>query len=63
MEFRRRFLIARATAFSGAFLLLAFGQCALAQTGTIKIVNPYPPGGTADIIARVLASKSAAPRV
>ena len=24
---------------------------------TIKIVNPYPPGGTADIVARVLSEQ------
>src|SRR5262245_11708801 len=50
-------LIARAAACSAAFVLLALGQSALAQTGTIKIVNPYPPGGTADIIARVLGEQ------
>src|SRR5262245_17142513 len=59
MELRRGFLhlIAQAIAFSGAFLLLPLGQSALSQTGTIKIVNPYPPGGTADIIARVLSEQ------
>jgi len=24
---------------------------------TIKIVNPYPPGGTADIVARILSEQ------
>jgi tripartite-type tricarboxylate transporter receptor subunit TctC len=59
MRFRRGFmhLIASATAFSCAFAMLAFGQTALSQTGTIKIVNPYPPGGTADIIARVFGEQ------
>jgi tripartite-type tricarboxylate transporter receptor subunit TctC len=50
-------LFTRAIAVSGALFLLAFGQSALSQTGTIKIVNPYPPGGTADIIARMLAEQ------
>jgi tripartite-type tricarboxylate transporter receptor subunit TctC len=50
-------LLARAVAFSGAFGLLALGQSALSQSGTIKIVNPYPPGGTADIVARVLGEQ------
>jgi len=51
-------LLARAITFSAAgLLLLAFGQGALSQTATIKIVNPYPPGGTADIIARLLGEQ------
>ena len=50
-------LVARAAAVSAALVLLAFGQSALSQTGPIKIVNPYPPGGTADIIARVLGEQ------
>jgi tripartite-type tricarboxylate transporter receptor subunit TctC len=50
-------LLARATAVSAAFVFLAFGQSALSQTGTIKIVNPYPPGGTADIIARLMGEQ------
>src|SRR5262245_45089364 len=59
MQFSRGILhlIARAIAFSGAFGLLAFGESALSQSGTIKIVNPYPPGGTADIVARVLGEQ------
>jgi len=59
MQSLRGFLrpIARATAVSGALVLLAFGQSALSQTGTIKIVNPYPPGGTADILARLVGEQ------
>jgi tripartite-type tricarboxylate transporter receptor subunit TctC len=30
---------------------------ATAQTRTIKIVNPFPPGGTADIIARIVVEQ------
>jgi tripartite-type tricarboxylate transporter receptor subunit TctC len=32
-------------------------QNALAQPRTIKFVNPYPPGGTGDIIARVITEQ------
>ena len=37
------------------FALVLSGYGAWSQTRTIKIVNPYPPGGTADIVARVLS--------
>src|SRR5437899_13098879 len=59
MQFSRGFLhlISSAIAFSGAFGLLTFGHSALSQTATVKIVNPYPPGGTADIVARVLGEQ------
>jgi tripartite-type tricarboxylate transporter receptor subunit TctC len=32
-------------------------QSALPQARTIKLVNPYPPGGTADIIARLVTEQ------
>src|SRR3977135_3505015 len=56
---RRRFLhrAAGAAALSVVFSLLLGGHSAPSQTRTIKIVNPYPPGGTADIIARVLGEQ------
>jgi tripartite-type tricarboxylate transporter receptor subunit TctC len=55
---RRRFLhlAAGAAALTIASFLLS-GHDAQSQSGTIKIINPYPPGGTADIIARVLAEQ------
>jgi len=37
--------------------LLASADSADAQSRTIKIVNPYPPGGTADIIARLMGEQ------
>jgi tripartite-type tricarboxylate transporter receptor subunit TctC len=37
--------------------LLLSGHSAQSQARTIKIVNPYPPGGTADIVARVLSEQ------
>jgi len=39
-------------------LVTVCGHGAWCQTtGTIKIVNPYPPGGTADIVARMLGEQ------
>ena len=54
---RRKFLhlAAGAAALSVVFALLLSEHSAQSQTRTIKIVNPYPPGGTADIVARVLS--------
>jgi tripartite-type tricarboxylate transporter receptor subunit TctC len=56
---RRQFLhlAAGAATLSVVFALLLSGHSAQSQTRTIKIVNPYPPGGTADIVARVLGEQ------
>src|ERR1700739_4670655 len=40
---------------SAIFALLLSCAVARAQARTIKIINPYPPGGTADIVARIVA--------
>jgi tripartite-type tricarboxylate transporter receptor subunit TctC len=32
-------------------------QSAVPQARTIKLINPYPPGGTADIIARLVTEQ------
>ena len=34
-----------------------FGQSAWPQARTIKLINPFPPGGTADVIARVVTDQ------
>ena len=56
---RRQFLnlAAGAAALSVVFAHLLSSHGAQSQTRTIKIVNPYPPGGTADIVARVLGEQ------
>src|SRR6266849_7012067 len=59
---RRRFLrlAAGAAALTGLFAILTAltGHGAWAQTTrTIKIVGPVPPGGSVDILARVLAEQ------
>src|SRR5438477_4224038 len=54
---RREFLhlTAGAAALAVVFVLLLSDHSAQSQARTIKIVNPYPPGGTADMVARVLS--------
>src|SRR3954447_7567503 len=59
-SFCRKFLNLAVNTFvvSAAFIaLLASAESADAQSRTIKIVNPYPPGGTADIIARLMGEQ------
>jgi tripartite-type tricarboxylate transporter receptor subunit TctC len=43
--------------FSVVFTLLLSCEVAQSQARTIKIINPYPPGGTADIVARVVGEE------
>ena len=45
------------TALMFVFALVLSGHGAWSQARTIKIVNPYPPGGTADIVARLLSEQ------
>ncbi|MRD49229.1 Bug family tripartite tricarboxylate transporter substrate binding protein [Caenimonas koreensis] len=54
---RRHFTALAATAITGAFTVPA----ALAQDKTIKILVGFPPGGSADVIARLLAEKMRGP--
>ena len=47
-------------AFAAAALMLAASQPAQSQSypsQTIKIVVPFPPGGSVDVVARVIAPK------
>ena len=52
----RRFQHLAANA-AALWLLSITGDAALPQTSTIKLINPFPPGGTADIIARTVTEQ------
>jgi tripartite-type tricarboxylate transporter receptor subunit TctC len=53
---RHKFLRLAAGATALTVLMLAAPHATWSQTArTVKIINPYPPGGTADIVARVLS--------
>jgi tripartite-type tricarboxylate transporter receptor subunit TctC len=60
MRFPRRRFLQRAAA-AAALCILSVGLSghgAWSQsTKTIKIINPYPPGGTADIVARIVTEQ------
>ena len=56
---RRGFLGAGVVLFAVTFLFLlaVYSNGTWAQARTIKVINPFPPGGTADIIARIVTEQ------
>jgi tripartite-type tricarboxylate transporter receptor subunit TctC len=59
VRLRRRFphLVPLAAMLIAASGVACSSEGAWSQTRTIKIINPYPPGGTADIVARVVSEQ------
>ncbi len=46
-----------ATLLSAAFLLFSLADACAQSARAIKLINPYPPGGGADVLARVLVNE------
>jgi tripartite-type tricarboxylate transporter receptor subunit TctC len=42
---------------ASALIVAVLGGRALGESGTLKIVVPFPPGGTADVLARLMADQ------
>ena len=59
MDSNRRHLLAGAAALGLARLTPAWAQADAWPTRPVRIMVPYPPGGSSDIIARVIAPRLA----